>query len=126
MAYTANDAQDNMNLLIEGLQTKYDDLMEYQFNPELKPTEQDIIRNQAAKVLIEKHHRSLLAAFDAASVEVIRAPTAAEVNALQDTLTAMGRDLDSLANFKAVVKFVEEVMTENAQRFNEILETIDL
>jgi hypothetical protein len=38
----------------------------------------------------------------------------------------MGVDLDSLANFQAVVKFVEDLMTQNAQRFTDILKTIDL
>lgn len=126
MAYTPTNARNNMNALIEKLQKKYDDLMDYQFTPGLTPSQKDIIRNQAMKVLLEKHHKSLLATFDVASTQVIREPTPTEVKALQNTLTEMGRDLDSFANFQAVVKFVENVMTQNAQRFNDILKTIDI
>jgi len=126
MAYTATNARNNMNALIDELQKKYDDLMDYQFTPVLTPTQKDIIRNQAMKVLLEKHHKSLLAYFDAASTQVIRDPTPTEVKALQIALTEMSMVLDSFANFQAVVKFVEDVMTQNAQRFNDILKTIDL
>jgi hypothetical protein len=126
MAYTAGDAKDNMNSLIDGLQAKYDGLKDYIFTPGLTPTQQDIIRNQMAKLLLEKHHRSMLAMFDAASTQVIRPPTASEVSAMQKTLGDLGRDLDSLANFQAVVKFVEDLMTQNAQRFTDILKTIDI
>ncbi|HKR61612.1 MAG TPA: hypothetical protein VJS64_18135 [Pyrinomonadaceae bacterium] len=126
MPYTAKDAQDNMNSLIEALQTKYDGLKDFLFTPGLTPTQKDIVNNQMAKLLLEIHHKSLLAIFDAASTTVIREPTPAEVTALQKTLTEMGKDLDSLANFQAVIKFVEDLMTQNAQRFNDILKTIDL
>jgi hypothetical protein len=126
MAYTAGDAKDNMNSLIDGLQAKYDGLKDYLLTLGLTPTQQDIIRNQMAKLLLEKHHRSMIAMFDEASAQVIRAPTASEVSALQKTLGDLGRDLDSLANFQAVVKFVEDLMTQNAQRFTDILKTIDI
>src|ERR1044072_9841137 len=126
MPFTASDAQEEMNSLIEGLQAKYDELKDYIFTPGLTPTQKDIINNQMAKLLLEIHHKSMLAIFDAASTTVIREPTAAEVKAFQNTLEALGRDLDSLANCQAVVKFIEDLMTQNAQRFNDILKTIDL
>ena len=126
MPFTASDAQDKMNRLIAGLQAKFDELKEFAFTPGLTPTQKDIINNQLTKLLLEIHHKSMLAIFDAASKTVIRAPTPTEVKAFQKTLEDLGKDLDSLANFQAVVKFIEDLMTQNAQRFNDILKTIDL
>ena len=126
MPYTSSDAKDNMNELIHVLQDKYDALKDYIFTPGLTPTQQDIINNLMVKLLMEIHSKSLIAAFDAAAVAVVREPTATEVAALQKSLQDLGKDLDSLANFQAVVKFIEDVMTQNAQRFNDILKTIQV
>lgn len=126
MSYTANDAQENMESLIAGLKKQFKALTAYMNNADdpLTFSEKVEINNLRTKVSIEIHHRELLAAFDAAAVEVIRPPTAQEVAALQDTLVELDRDLDDIADFQAVVGFAEDVMTQNAERFMEILKTI--
>jgi hypothetical protein len=125
MEYTPTDAKENMESLIAGLKRKFNQLttlMNSLASFDLRVE----INNLRMKVSIEIHHRELLAAFDAASAQVIRPPTAQEVAALQDTLGALDRDLSSLGSFQAIVSFVEDVMTQNAGRFMEILSTIKM
>jgi hypothetical protein len=122
--YTASDAQNKMNTLITGLEKKYKELGKYINRPELTPSQEADINNQMVKLVIEIHHRKQMAAFDAAAATVIRPPTAAEVTSFQKTLTDLGKDINSIATFQAVVKFAENVMTQNAQRFTDIMKTI--
>jgi len=126
MAYTAKDAQDKMNALIKGLDEKYTQLDQYIKTPGLTPSQRADINNLMVKVLIEVHHRKQVAAFDAAATTVIRPPTATEVKNFQNTLTELGKEIKKIATFQAVTKFVENVMTQNSQRFTDIFKTINL
>lgn len=123
MAYTPGDAKDNMKSLIAGLKNQHQQLSDM-LDGIFSASKIAEINNLRMKVSIEIHHRELLAAFDAASAQVVREPTAQEVAELQDTLRELDKDLSGLANFQAVVSFVENVMTQNAERFIEILKTI--
>jgi hypothetical protein len=124
MDYSAADAQQNMEDLVNGMEHLYDELNDYYDTPGLSTADKNDINYRMAKLSAEIHHTQLLTHFDAASTPVIREPTDAEVNALANTLTNLGRDLDQMNNVKAVIKFVEEVMTQNAQRLIEIRQTI--
>jgi hypothetical protein len=123
MAFTAADAKENMEKLIAGLQNQFAQLTTL-MNSVASFDLRVEINNLRMQLSIEIHHRELLAAFDAASAEVIRPPTPQEVAALQQTLVALDRDLSGLATFQAVVSFVQDVMTQNAERFVEILKTV--
>lgn len=124
MAYTPADAQNNMNMLIQGLQQKYNELDAFIKTPTLNPSQVAEINNLMVKLLIEIHHRKQIAAFDAASRTVIRPPTNAEVSDFQHTLTELGKSISSMATFQNILQFVENLMTENAQRFTQIIQTI--
>lgn len=124
MPYSAADAQQNMEKLITGMEHLYDELNDYFDTPGLTTAEKNDINFRMAKLSAEIHHTKLLIHFDAASTPVIREPTQTEVQALQNTLTNLGTELDTMNNVKAVIKFVEEVMTQNAQRIIEIRQTI--
>ena len=123
MAYTPADARRNMQSLIAGLNKKFEELTSLMHSLASFDLRVEV-NNLRTKVSIEIHHRELLAAFDVASAEVIRPPTPEEVASLQDTLVELDRDLSGLASFQAIVSFVEDVMTQNAERFIEILDTI--
>jgi hypothetical protein len=123
MAYTPADARRNMQSLIAGLNKKFEELTSLMHSLASFDLRVEV-NNLRAKVSREIRHRELLAAFDAASVEVIRPPTQEEVANLQNTLVELDRDLSGLASFQAIVSFVEDVMTQNAERFIEILDTI--
>lgn len=123
MAYTPADAKENMESLIAGLKKKFNELTNLMSSLASFDLRVEV-NNLRLKVSIEIHHRELLAAFDAASAEVIRPPTPGEVANLRNTLIELDRDLSSLASFQAIVSFVEDVMTQNAERFAEILDTI--
>ena len=124
MPYSAATAKKNMEDLIEGMQQLYDELEEYYDTPGLSTADQNDINFRMAKLSADIHHSKLLTHFDTAATPVIKEPTQTEVNALAKTLTDLGKDLDAMNNVKAVIKFVEEVMTQNAQRFIEIRKTI--
>ena len=124
MAYSAADAQQNLEDLIEGMEHLYEELNDYFDTPGLTTAEKNDINFRMAKLSAEIHHTRLLTHFDAAATPVIREPTDAEVQALATTLTNLGAELDAMNNVKAVIKFVEEVMTQNAQRIIEIRQTI--
>lgn len=123
MAYTPAEARQNMKSLIAGLKNQHQQLSDI-LDGTFSASKIAEINNLRMKLSIEIHHREVLAAFDAASKQIVREPTAQEVTALQDTLRALDKDLEGLANFQAVVSFVENVMTENAERFADILKTI--
>lgn len=123
MEYTPIDAKENMQSLIAGLKNKFNQLttlMNSLASFDLRVE----VNNLRMKVSIEIHHRELLAAFDAASAQVIKPPTEQEVAALRNTLVELDRDLSGLGSFQAIVSFVEDVMTQNAERFMEILSTV--
>jgi hypothetical protein len=123
MAYTPAEAKENIKSLIAGLKSQHrqlSDILDGTFSAS-KIAE---LNNLRMKLSIEIHHREAMAAFDAASKQVVREPTAQEVSELQETLRALDRDLSGLANFQSVVSFVEDVMTQNAERFAAILKTI--
>ena len=124
MAYTPDDAQANMEKLIAKLQEKFDELFLLRQKPGLSFHDKGEIDFEMAKLNQELLHRRLTAAFDTASATVIREPTPTEVSKLQGTLELMGKDINSIATITAVIKFVEDVMTENAQRFGDILKTV--
>ena len=126
MAYTTTDAQNNMEDLIAKLQEKFDQLFVLKAKPGLSTQDKSEITFEMAKLNQELFHRRLLAAFDTASAIVIRPPTNNEVKALQKTLVFMGKEINTIATITAVIKFVEDVMTENAQRFGDILKTIKI
>jgi hypothetical protein len=123
MAYTPADARENMVRLIAGLKTQHEHLSNM-LDGTFSASKIAEINNLRMKVSIEIHHREALAAFDAASKQIVREPTPQEVSALQDTLRMLDQDLSGLANFQAVVSFIEDVMTKNAERFVEIIKTI--
>ncbi len=124
MAFTPDNAQANMEKLIEGLQEKFDQLFKLRQTPGLSFHDKGEIDFEMAKLNQELLHRRLTAAFDTASATIIREPTPAEISKLQGTLELMGKDINSIATITAVIKFVEDVMTENAQRFGDILKTV--
>ena len=124
MAYSAAEAQQNLEDLIAGMEHLYDELNDYYDTPGLSTADKNDINYRMAKLSSEIHHTQLLTHFDAAATPVIREPTPAEVQALQNTLANLGIELDTMNNVKAVIKFVEEVMTQNAQRIIEIRQTI--
>ena len=126
MPYTSIDAQENMGKLIARLQEKFNELFILKSKPGLSTEEKGEITNELAKLNQELLHRRLLAAFDTASATVIRPPTDNEVKNLQSTLEFMGKEINGIATLTAVITFVEEVMTGNAQRFNDILKTISI
>ncbi|MBV9925261.1 MAG: hypothetical protein JOZ96_09625 [Acidobacteria bacterium] len=123
MAFTPSDAKHNMESLIKGLESQRQQLKDM-IDGLVNTTKIAELNNLREKLNIEIKHRKSMAAFEEASVEIIRPPTPQEVAALQATLRALDKDLSGLANFQAVVSFVEDVMTQNAERFVEIVETI--
>jgi len=126
MAYTPADAKGNMESLIDGLQEKFDQLFLRSQKPGLSFEDKTQITTEMAKVNQDLFHRRITAAFDEASATIIREPSATEVKNLQATLQLMGKDINSIATISAVIKFAEDVMTANAQRFSDILKTITL
>jgi hypothetical protein len=124
MPYSAAEAQQNLGNLIAGMEHLYNELNDYYDTPGLSTADKNDINYRMAKLSAEIHHTQLLTHFDAAATPVIRNPTQAEVQALANTLTNLGTELDTMNNVKAVIKFVEEVMTQNAQRIIEIRQTI--
>ena len=121
--YTTTDAKNNMNDLVDGLKAQYDQLSSYmQTLPSL--TQQTEVNNLRSKLSLEIHHRELMAAFDEAAATVIRPPAQAEVDNLQNTLRDLNKSISAIADFQAVVGFIENVMTETAQSFNDIVATI--
>jgi hypothetical protein len=123
MPYEVEDARASMEFLIQGLKRQHEQLSSF-MNTLTSFSKRAEVNNLRTKLSIEIHHRELIAAFDAASAQIIRPPTETEVDNLRQTLVALQKDLDGLANFQAVVGFIEGVMTENAERFAEILKTI--
>jgi hypothetical protein len=124
MPYSAAEAQQNLGNLIAGMEHLYNELNDYYDTPGLSTADKNDINYRMAKLSSEIHHTQLLTHFDAAATPVIRNPTQAEVQALANTMTNLGTELDTMNNVKAVIKFVEEVMTQNAQRIIEIRQTI--
>jgi hypothetical protein len=124
MPYSAATAKKNMHDLIAGMEHLYDELEDYFDTPGLSNADKNDIDFRMAKLSADIHHSQLLTHFDDAATPVIKEPTQTEVNALAKTLTDLGKDLDTMNNVKAVIKFVEEVMTQNAQRLIEIRKTI--
>lgn len=124
MPYSAATAKKNMEDLIAGMEHLYAELEDYYDNPGLSNADKNDIDFRMAKLSADIHHSQLLTHFDTAATPVIKEPTQTEVNALAKTLTDLGQDLDTMNNVKAVIKFVEEVMTQNAQRLIEIRKTI--
>jgi len=126
MAYTPADAKGNMEDLIARLQEKGAQLRTLSKKAGLSSDERADVIDKRAEVLTEVTNRRVTAALVKASSPIIREPSAAERQNLQDSLVLMGKDINSIATVSAVLTFVDEVLTENADRFTEILETIDI
>jgi len=124
MPFTPNDAQADMNALISGLQAKFTQLDALINKPGLPDSDRTKLNNAKQQLLIEINSSQQEAAFNAAAATVIRPPTAAETAALQATLTKLGKDINAIASVQAVISFVNEVITDNSQRFIEIAQTI--
>lgn len=124
MALTASDAQSNMNALISGLKAKFNQLNALINKPGLPDSDRTKLNNAKQQLLIEINSSETEAAFNAAAATVISQPTAAETAALQATLTKLGRDINAIASVQAVISFVNEVVSDNSQRFIEIGRTI--
>lgn len=122
--YTPKIAKSNMETIIAGLNRKYDELSDILFRLD-SPVDRAEINNLRTKLSLEIHHRELLAAFDEIAATIIRPPTEEEVNAFQVTLTELGRALDKEASIRATVGFIEDLMTNSAKRFIDIVETIN-
>ncbi len=130
MAATPKSIQSSMEAVIAGLKKQLDDLSTEMFsrlpNKKRKYTEaeRDELNNLRAKLSQEIFHREVMAAFDAATVTVVRQPTVAESDALKATLVELGKPLTAKANAFAVVDFVEDLMSTTAKRFNELVSTL--
>jgi hypothetical protein len=128
MPFTTEDARTNMNDLISRLDEKSKQLSDFidDNEPDLSSQQIAELELKIAKLDMEIEHRTKTAAFDAASTSIIRPPTETEIVALQNTLEFMGKEINTIATFSAVIKFSEDVMTKNAQRFVDILKTISI
>jgi DNA-binding PucR family transcriptional regulator len=124
MPFTANDAKAKMNALISGLRAKFNQLDALLNTPGLPDSDATQLNNAKQQLLIEINSRQQEAAFNAASATVVRQPTAEETAALQATLTKLGKDINSIATVQAVISFVNDVLSDNSQRFIEIAQTI--
>lgn len=85
-----------------------------------RPDERAELNNVRAKLAQEIFHRELIAAFDEASIQVVAQPKPSEVKALQATMVKIGGPLDALNDHRAIVGFIEGIMTDTANRFNEL------
>jgi hypothetical protein len=126
MPVDAKQVKQSMEDLLLSLKSKLDELSNEIFlllpNGRLKygPDERAELNNVRAKLVQEIFHRELIAAFDEASVQAVTQPTQGEVEALQLTLVKIGGPLDALNNHRAIVTFIEGIMTDTANRFNEL------
>ena len=78
------------------------------------------LNNVHAKLAQELFHRELIAAFDEAAVQVAAQPEPRELKALQATMVKRGRPSNQLNDHHAIVGFIEGIMTDSANRFNEL------
>lgn len=119
-----------MNLVIAGLQDRLDELNTDIFSllpsGKLKYTaaERDELNNLRSKLVQEIFHREVMAAFDAATVTVVRQPTATEVANLKATMVELGKPLDTMSTAFAVVDFIEDLMSKTVKRWNELVTTL--
>ena len=126
MPVDVKQVKQSMGDLVAALQKKLKELSVEIFvllpNGRLKygPDERAELNNVRAKLAQEIFHRELVAAFDEASVQVVAQPTPAEVTALQATMVKIGGPLDVLNDHRAIVGFIEGIMTDSANRFNEL------
>jgi uncharacterized protein YukE len=126
MPVTVHDVKQSMDSMIGALQKQLDDLSDEMFTvlpngtAKYTPAARAELNNVRSKLSQEIFHRQLVAAFDEATVQVVQQPTQTEVKALQTTLTQLGKPLDQLNDFRVIVGFVEGIMTDTANRFNEL------
>ena len=85
-----------------------------------RPDERAELNNVRAKLAQEIFHRELIAAFDEAAIQIVTQPTPAEVTALEATMFKIGGPIDALNDHRAIVGFIEGIMTDTANRFNEL------
>lgn len=124
------DVKSSMQGIVNALQEKLDELSQEIFSLssdgrlKYELAERSELNNLRMKLAHEIYHRELVAAFEEASVQVVRQPTEDEVNALSSLMRKIGKPLDQLADYRAIVTFVEGVMTDSASRFNELAQLI--
>lgn len=85
-----------------------------------RPDERAELNNVRMKLAQEIFHRELIASFDEASIQVVAQPKPSEVKALQATMVKIGGPLEALNDHRAIVGFIEGIMTDTANRFNEL------
>ena len=129
MAETPQSIQRSMELMIAGLKDQLDELSADIFslkNGKRKYTaaERDELNNVRSKLVQEIFHRELMAAFDAATVTVVRQPTLTEVENLKATMIELSQPLDALNSAFAVVNFVEDLMSKTVKSLNVLGSTL--
>lgn len=130
MAETPQSIQRSMKLVIAGLQDRLDELSTDIFS--LLPSgtrkytaaERDELNNLRSKLVQEIFHREVMAAFDAATVTVVRQPTVTEVANLKATMVELGKPIDAMNSAFAVVDFIEDLMSKTVKRLNELVSTL--
>jgi hypothetical protein len=82
------------------------------------------LNNLRARLVNELHHMEVMAAFEAASVVVVRQPTEAEVESLKATLVELSKPLDALNDARAVIDFVNGLATRTAAQLEKLAATV--